>query len=61
MSNWLNNLASYNQIYVNKNSKNDNNMIIVIDTIIIPNNFEKRLSIWYRKTLVKPSAGLPRL
>ena len=61
MSNWLNNLASYNKIYVNKNSKNDNNMIIVIDTIIIPNNFEKRLSIWYRKTLVKPSAGLPRL
>ena len=44
----------------NNNNKNNNNNII-IDTVMIPDNLEWRLSIWYRKTFVKPSTDHPRL
>ena len=46
-------------MYVNNNS--NNNMIIIMDTVMIPNNLEEQLSIWYIKTLVKPSTDQPRL
>ena len=45
----------------NDNDNNNNNNNIIIDTVMIPNNLEWRLSIWHRKTFVKPSTDQPRL
>ena len=36
-------------------------MIITSDPVMILNNLEWQLSMWYRKTLVKPSTNQPRL
>ena len=36
-------------------------MITINDAVIISNNLEYQLSIWYRETLAKPNTDQPRL
>ena len=36
-------------------------MITINNAVIIPNNLEYQLSIWYTETIVKPNADQPRL
>ena len=55
---YVNNNDNNNNSNDNDNNNNNNN---IIDTVMIPNNLEWRLSIWHRKTFVKPSTDQPRL